>query len=189
MKVRAKKRRIYISRIGPQVPLNVEDRSDFTRLTPRAFEIEGIVLDTSAANDLLGSAVTSAEFMAHLRLQAAVQIELDISTEWLLPEKEICNRLRLSPDALGAAVKAKQIFAIKGRSGEYYYPAFFAANRKSSRTMLKKVCAVLGDIPAGMKWEFFTTPRISLSGKNPVQAIARGKVAAVMDAAKALLED
>lgn len=96
-------------------------------------------------------------------------------------------RLRVSPQALSAALKAKRMFIMQGPSGEYVYPEFFA-DSTYDRRVLERVCKALGDLPGAAKWDFFMSPRVSLAGKTPLNALAKGKVDEVMAAADAFRE-
>lgn len=133
--------------------------------------------------------VSTDEFMTQLRRQESAQWDKEIREEKLLPGLEMSRRLGVRPQSLSAALKKKRMFAIKGPSGDYYYPAFFAEDKKYDRPVLERVCMALGELPAGSKWDFFITQRISLGGKSPLEALAKGKVDAVMNAAKALVEE
>lgn len=137
----------------------------------------------------LETSVSTEDFMAQLRRQETAQREKDIREGKLLPSAEMSRRLGVRPQSLSAALKKKRMFVITGPSGEYYYPAFFADDKKYDRPVLEKVCMALGDLPAGSKWDFFTTQRLSLGGKSPLEALAKGKVDAVMNAAKAFVEE
>lgn len=80
------------------------------------------------------------------------------------------------------------MFVMQGPSGEYAYPAFFA-DPAYHRPVLEKVCKALGDLPGSSKWGFFTGPRFSLGGKNPLGFLAKGQIEAVMTAARTFAEE
>lgn len=145
-----------------------------------------VTLGESAANDEAGR-VGTADFMAGLEQQEQEQREKDISSERLLPGAAMRARLQVSPQALSAALKAKRMFVMQGPSGEYVYPAFFA-DSAYDRRVLEKVSKALGDLPGAAKWDFFMSPRVSLAGKTPLNALAKGKVDEVMAAADAFRE-
>lgn len=138
---------------------------------------------------IVGTApVTTDDFMAELRRQEKEQRERDIAAQRLLPGSELRARLGVSPQALSAALKAKRMFVMQGPSGGYYYPAFFA-DAKHDRHVLERVCKALGDLPAASKWDFFTTPKISLGNRTPLEALVKGKLDAVLVAAAGFLEE
>ena len=110
--------------------------------------------------------------------------EQQIASGELLTSAELSARLAISAAALSAAVKAKRMFFLKGPRGRNVYPAFFA-DRSLDRNVLERVARQLGDLPAASKYFFFTSPRTSLGGKSPLQALAKGKVDAVLKAAAA----
>lgn len=55
--------------------------------------------------------------------------------------------------------------------------------------MLEQVCKALGDLTASSKWNFFTTPKISLEGKTPLKALANGDFTRVMVAVTGFVEE
>jgi hypothetical protein len=77
---------------------------------------------------------------------------------------------------------------LQGASGEYLYPAFFAEPAYERRA-LEKVCKALGDLPGAAKWDFFMSPRVSLNGRTPLQALAKGALDEVLEAANAFREE
>lgn len=134
-----------------------------------------------------GKHVSTADFMISLQEQERAQRMRDIATQRLLPAAQMRERMQLSPQALSAALKTKRIFALSGPSDAYVYPAFFA-DPSYERRALERVSQALGDLPGSSKWDFFTKPRLSLGGKTPLQAIAKGRGEAVMNLAKAFRE-
>jgi hypothetical protein len=126
--------------------------------------------------------------MAGLVREEKTQREKDIASKRLISGAEMRERLGVSPQALSAALKAKRMFVLTGPSGGYYYPSFFADPRYD-RPVLEKVCRTLGDLPGASKWDFFTTPKISLGNKAPLDALAKGKLDAVLIAAAGFLEE
>ena len=131
-----------------------------------------------------GKPVSTADFMVGLARQEQEQRSTDIASGRLLPGAAIRARLGISAQALSAALKAKRIFVMQGPSGEYLYPWFFAEG-SYDRRVLEKVCKALGDLPGAAKWDFFMSPRFSLGGKTPLDALAKGKVDEVVSAAGA----
>lgn len=144
-------------------------------------------LAPKVAGDAPGKVSTEA-FMAGLAAQEASQYASDVAAGALLSGAQMRARLQVTPQALSAALKARRMFALPGPSGGYAYPAFFA-DPAYDRRVLERVCRELGGISGGSKWDFFTTPRISLDGETPLQALARGKVDAVLAAAGAFRDD
>jgi hypothetical protein len=134
-----------------------------------------------------GADADNAAFLADLRIQEDSLRQRDLAEGRLLNSAAMRERLGVSRQALSAALRAQRIFALSGPSGDYLYPAFFA-DPGLDRAVLEKVCRALGTLPAGAKWEFFTTPRQSLGRKTPLQALAKGRVDAVLTAAAAFAE-
>ena len=132
--------------------------------------------------------VSTPQFMAEMAQQEQQQRKLDLATKKLLSGAVLREKLQVTPQALSAALKTKRLFALRGPSGEYAYPAFFA-DPGHDRHVLEKVSKALGSLPGAAKWDFFTVPRLSLGGKSPLDALAKGKVDAVMAAALAYAEE
>jgi hypothetical protein len=132
--------------------------------------------------------VSTDDFMAGLMRDEKSRREEDIAAKRLISGAEMRERLGVSPQALSAALKAKRMFVLSGPSGGYYYPSFFADPRYD-RPVLEKVCKALSDLPGASKWDFFTTPKISLGNKAPLEALAKGKLDAVLIAAAGFLAE
>ncbi len=172
----------------------VPKESRLALLRQMAEDIEAIVESEAKVEPVINQStagtapMTTDDFMASLRQQEKEQREKDIATHQLVPGSEMRVRLGVSPQALSAALKAKRIFVMQGPSGGYYYPAFFA-DTQYDRPVLEKVCKALGNLPAASKWDFFTTPKISLGNKTPLDALAKGNLAPVLVAAAGFLEE
>lgn len=139
------------------------------------------------ADDGQGRQSADGDFLAGLREQEAQRRRQDIAAGRLLGPADMRERLGISRQALSAAVRAQRLFVLAGPSGDFLYPAFFADGRHD-RAVLEKVSRALGSLPGGAKWEFFTTPRLSLGKKTPLQALARGQVEEVLAAAAAFAD-
>jgi hypothetical protein len=127
------------------------------------------------------------DVLAALREEENGLRQRDLVEGRLLHSAAMREKLGITRQALSAALRAQRIFALHGASGDYLYPAFFA-DPALDRAVLEKVCRALGNLPGGAKWEFFTQPRQSLGRKTPLQALAKGKVDAVLVAAAAFAE-
>ena len=145
-------------------------------------------LSLASGDDTQAGHVSTRQFMRGLEQQESQQRAKDLASHSLLSGPELRVRLAVTPQALSAALKARRLFALRGASGEYVYPAFFADPRHDRHT-LEKVSKILGDLPGAAKWDFFTVPRLSLGGKSPLEALAKGKLDAVMAAARAYADE
>ncbi len=132
--------------------------------------------------------VSTSDFMAGLERQEAEQRERDTNEGVLVTAAKLAAHLKITPQGLHYALKAKRIFTLPGPSGERVYPAFFA-DPKQDRRLLEKVSKALGDLPGAAKWDFFMSPRVSLGKRTPLEALAKGKFEAVMLAANAFAEE
>jgi hypothetical protein len=97
----------------------------------------------------------------------------------LLTSAQICERLGISRQALSKAVKDQRLFWIDGPAGVQWYPGFYGASTANRRS-IEKVAVTLGDLPGDAKWQFFTTPKHSLGGKTPVEALEAGALEQVL---------
>lgn len=105
-----------------------------------------------------------------------------IKMQELLDSSNFTKRLNWTRQALSKALRANRVFFLEAR-GDRYFPAFFTDPRHERRH-LEAVSRMLGDVPGGGKWLFFTTPKGSLSGLTPIQALDKGQLAAVKAAAE-----
>ncbi|MBL8352186.1 MAG: hypothetical protein JNL87_17955 [Burkholderiaceae bacterium] len=94
---------------------------------------------------------------------------------------EFARRRGLPTARLGELVSRHRLFSTQW-SGKAWYPAFMADQTTDIRS-LEAVCRRLGQLPAGSKWQFFVTPKASLGGKTPLEALREGGVTAVRLAA------
>lgn len=105
----------------------------------------------------------------------------------LLKSQQLAERLGVTPQAVYKAVGDLRMFSLDAGGRNKLYPAFFA-DQGLERDQLATVCKELDHLPGMSKWQFFTTPRLSLSKKNPLDALRKGKFVDVMAAAKAFKE-
>jgi hypothetical protein len=105
-----------------------------------------------------------------------------IKMQELLDAGNFTKRLNWTRQALSKALRANRVFFLEVRGGRYF-PAFFTDPRHERRH-LESVSRMLGDVPGGGKWLFFTTPKGSLSGLTPIQALDKGLLVAVKAAAE-----
>jgi hypothetical protein len=97
-----------------------------------------------------------------------------------------CDESGLLSQELGAALQAQRIFAVE-MDGQLFVPDFFLDNRNDPR-QLESICRVLGGLPGGSKLQFFTTPKGSLGGRTPLDALRNGELALVHCAAEGFVE-
>lgn len=127
------------------------------------------------------------EFMDNLRAQEMVSRRRDIDKGQLITSGELAERLQMTTQALRKAVQHRRMFTLIIASGRHMYPAFFA-DLRCNREHIEHICQALGDWPSASKWEFFTSPRMSLNGLTPIEALARGEIDQVLRAATAFKE-
>lgn len=126
-------------------------------------------------------------FMDKLSQQSLANRARQLEDGMLLTSADICSRRQITRQALSRAVKDGRVFWLDGPSGMQLYPHFFA-KQKPDRLVFEKVSRALGNISGGSKWQFFTTPKRSLGGISPIQALDQGVVDTVIAAACAFGE-
>jgi len=126
-------------------------------------------------------------FMDKLYQQSLASRARQVEDGLLLTSSDICSRRQITRQALSRAVKDGRVFWLDGPSGTQLYPHFFAKS-KLERSAFEKVSRALGAVPGASKWQFFTTPKRSLGGISPVEALDKGAMESVMATAMAFRE-
>lgn len=126
-------------------------------------------------------------FLTQLARNEKASIKRLAETGDLVNSRELAGLLGVTPQAVYKAVGDLRMFSLDAGGRNKLYPAFFA-DRGLERDQLETVCKELNHLPGTSKWQFFTTPRLSLSKKNPLDALRKGKFADVLAAAKAFKE-
>lgn len=164
------------------------------RLPPKQLqrEVAGVLNSTAQGKMfLLGldrlRRVIEAALPAPKRAAAARDVVPDlIASAQVMASTDFAQRMGWTRQALSKALQARRVFFLES-GGERYYPAFYD-DRRQERRHLEAVSKLLGDLPGGSKWLFFTTPKGSLAGRTPLQALTRGKLDAVKTAAQGYAE-
>jgi inhibitor of KinA sporulation pathway (predicted exonuclease) len=132
--------------------------------------------DRSTRNEILKLAKMQAQtFKAEL-----------IEKNLVAPSSDICDALGFTRQSLNKAVKENRMFYLQ-QGHRRYYPMFYADSRLS-RHILEDITKTLGDLDGAQKWQFFTMPKGSLSGKTPLEALQAGLVEKVLIAAHGFVE-
>lgn len=156
-----------------------EGRSNLEQILRAVEELEPIqesVKDFSPKNEILELAKKQAqEFRAEL-----------IEKKLVASSGEICAALGFTRQSLNKAVQENRMFYLQ-QGHRRYYPVFYADNRLS-RPVLEDVTRALGGMDGAQKWQFFTRPKGSLSGKTPLEALQAGLVDKVLIAARGFVE-
>lgn len=101
--------------------------------------------------------------------------------------EELALALRVSQPDLSAKVQAGRLFNVEV-AGQLYYPAFYAA-QDIDKTRLERVTQELTGLAGWVQWQFFTTPKHSLSDRTPLQALKiKGMFRRVVQAASGFAE-
>lgn len=127
------------------------------------------------------------EFIENMaQAEMAVRVER-INKGELITAAELGERLALSKQAISRAASTGRMFTVEGPSGRKVFPAFYA-DPQFDRAVLERVSKELGQLPGPSKWQFFTTGKVSLGGRSPLEAISDGQMNRVLAAATAFRE-
>lgn len=165
--------------LPPDTEIPVMPRARLVTALYRGGKLAGVV-------DLRKRPADNHEFMRKLAYQEQARRTQLIDDGQLIPARELAARLDISPQAISKAVKAGRLLALDSGSS-LWYPAFYA-DGKLSRRELYTVTKALGTIPSSSKWQFFTTPKASLNGRTPIQALQQGDRDAVLVTAAGFVE-
>jgi hypothetical protein len=110
-----------------------------------------------------------------------------IDPSLLLDEGEFRRRMGWTADKLQEEEARGRVFhLLVGQAARY--PAFYAEFDPGGRRQLAAVCQLLGDIPGGSKWQFFTSGKGSLAGSTPLEALRQGRLRRVKATAEGFAE-
>lgn len=127
------------------------------------------------------------QYLDKLAVQEQVRRARQVEDGLLIEAKDLAGRLGITVQAISKAQKAKRMFDLECGGGKRMYPAFYA-DPDADRSILGDITRLLGDIPASAKWQFFSTPKLSLKGRTPLQALKEGDVALVETCARGFVE-
>lgn len=99
---------------------------------------------------------------------------------------ELADALGVTKQAISKALRDKRVFTLE-IDGVRYYPSFYL-DGELERRQLESVTKALGDLPGASKLQFFSTPKHSLDGATPLEALAKGKFEQVMKSARGFAE-
>ncbi|MDZ5455808.1 hypothetical protein [Azohydromonas lata] len=132
------------------------------------------------------SAEQTTAFIEKIRCEAEESLRRMIGSGELVRGDVLAERLGISMQAVSKALAARRMFCIEHK-GVRYFPAWLADSRHDRR-QIEKVSKALGDMPGSAKLAFFTVPRGSLADQTPLEALAAGKLALVLNAAQAFAQ-
>jgi hypothetical protein len=125
--------------------------------------------------------------MSALAQQESLRRARDIVEGRLISAHHWALALGGSGQAVDSAHVAGRMFGFEATPGHHVYPAFYA-DPGIPFGDLEAVTLALGAEPASGKWQFFTTPKMSLEGRTPLQALSEGDRQAVMRSAAGFVE-
>jgi len=100
--------------------------------------------------------------------------------------KRLAERMNWSKQGLSKALTSGRVF-YADVNGERYYPAFFFEDRYGRR-QVQTVSKALGTLPGATKLLYMQTPKASLAGMTPLEALAKGRVGQARAAAEAFAQ-
>jgi hypothetical protein len=133
---------------------------------------------TKAADVALNVAAEDGRERARLALHAEQQAQVAATWEAereagrLLTSGQLCEQLRITPQALSKAVKANRVFYVQGPAGARLYPAFFGDEKYDLRN-LEKISRALGALSGSVKYWFFHDPIAPLGKRAPLALMGR----------------
>jgi hypothetical protein len=124
--------------------------------------------------------------MAEFRKASAAAMVARIESKELISGDELALRLGINEEALSAARESGQLFFLCSPTGARFYPSFFADDRYDP-SALSGISQALRELPGASKYYFFTTKSHTL-GTTPLEALAEGRLAMVLDLAVGFYE-
>lgn len=112
---------------------------------------------------------------------------VNIDPSLLLEEGEFRRQMGWSTQELQVAEARDRVFHLVV-GGVLQYPAFYVHFDAHGRRQLAAVCQLLGDLPGGSKWQFFTGGKGSLGGTTPLAALREGRLRQVKATAEGFAE-
>lgn len=106
--------------------------------------------------------------------------------EGLLDEAQFAAQLGWTVARIDRALASNSIFAVPIQGVRHFPP--FLADLSYSRRHLSAVCRLLGGLSGPSKLQFFATPKASLGGITPLDALRTRRFAAVCGAARGYVE-
>lgn len=140
-----------------------------------------------AASDTSGEQIAGNATMDALWRESAQRRIEALQDGRLLTSNDVQERRAITRQALSKAVKDYRAFWLDGPSGTQLYPAYLV-KPDAERQRYEKVSRSLGDLAGAEKWAFFTTPKQSLGGQTPAEALDKGQLDKVIDTAELFVE-
>ncbi|MDP3457042.1 hypothetical protein [Methyloversatilis sp.] len=104
----------------------------------------------------------------------------------LLPISAFAKRTGRSVAEVATDLAERRLFCIDFESVAYV--PVFLGDPTLQRSGVGAVVTALADLPSETKSKFFTTPKGSLGGQTPVEALKNGRLTAVLRAAEGFAE-
>ena len=119
------------------------------------------------------SSTVSETYLDVARRQAQLSRAELVKSGHLVNADVFCNLLGINLLELQAGHSEKRYFGIEVGE-EFYYPSFYA-DSTLKRSEIEAISELLLDLDGGVKWQFFSTPKLTLNGVTPLTALAQGR--------------
>lgn len=175
--------------IGAKVLPNGLKRGGLIRVADLGrLAVLGARATNSLANCVEANSVASAAAvdLVNYEARALPARQALVSEGKLVSVARVCEGLNLTRQAISKALASGRIFTVDVE-GTQYYPVFFLASDIDRKT-LGRVTRLLGALPGWSKWQFFKTSKASLDNLTPLEALLRGKIQQVEQAARTFAE-
>lgn len=127
-------------------------------------------------------------FIKQAREVSAKAVQTHIENGNLVSCSDLKRKLHIDDVYISKALAERRLFAITDSAGVLHYPAFYS-DPGLDRGALEAVAQQLGDLPATVKFHFFTSSKLTLQGKTPVEALREGRLNDVLRVATACQEN
>lgn len=126
------------------------------------------------------------EYLEHARKQAHhFRTEL-VKSGQLVDADAFCTLSAMHPSELELGLKENRFFQIEVY-GKSYFPSFYF-DPGFRRSEIESISKLLSCLDGSVKWQFFTTPKLTLGGATPLEALVKGKIQEVALAARGFAE-
>ncbi len=131
--------------------------------------------------------VANKRFLGQFEAQERQHIAELAAAGQLVGLDRMAELLGVTPQAIADAETSCRIFSLDAGDGNRLYPPFYASPHLK-RELIEEVTMQLGHLAGSSKWQFFTSPRLSLGARTPIEALKAGDARLVFAAAEAFRE-
>ncbi len=129
---------------------------------------------------------SSANYLSESRRQALEARRRLIKNKEIVSYSVLQEGLGRDWPAFNKAISGGQILILYV-DREHYIPAFYL-DKAIDHLHLESVMESLGDLDPWTKWQFFKTPKLTLNGATPLEALRESEIESVLSAAAGFSE-